>query len=174
MRAERRNVHVIAHVFKVYAGHADFLSLIHKRRARQEEIRVCKHFRRQVVISLFVAETGNRTGLVVVFHIVCVPRDAVHFVLPRRHDFFKFFEFESRVHAGVADAVRFHMLEMEHHIKVLFVAFFYEFEGDIGRHSGRFADGHAVVFAPAFVFELLKIFVKVRSPVIVRNAAHDG
>lgn len=55
------------------------------------------------------------------------------------------------MHAGVADAVRFHMLEMEHHIKVLFVAFFYEFEGDIGRHSGGFADGHAVVFAPAFV-----------------------
>ena len=126
------------------------------------------------MISLFVAETGNRTGLVVVFHIVCVPRDAVHFVLPRRHDFFEFFEFESRVHAGVADAVRFHMLEMEHHIKVLFVAFFYEFESDIGRHSGGFADGHAVVFAPAFVFELLQIFVKVRSPVIVRNAAHDG
>ena len=63
---------------------------------------------------------------------------------------------------------------MEHHIKVLFVAFFYEFESDIGRHSGGFADGHAVVLAPAFVFELLQIFVKVRSPVIVRRAAHDG
>ena len=104
-----------------------------------------------------------------VLDIECIPRLAVELRLPIIIYILELSEAERRSYPAVEQAVRLHMLEVEHHIELLILVLRDEPHGGFRGHHGRFADRHAVVFIE-HLSELTEIFLKMRPTLVMLNA----
>ena len=103
-----------------------------------------------------------------VLDIECIPCLTVELCLPVVINILELSEAERRSYPAVEQAVRLHMLEVEHHIELLILVFLDEFHRGLGSHHGRFADCHAVIFIE-HLSELTEIFLKMRPALVMFN-----
>ena len=110
-----------------------------------------------------------------VFDIQSVPTLLIQALLPVIVNFFQFLQLKACINPAIDYAIRFHMLEMEHHIKFLLVVA-YVVEGNFWRHHRSLANGHSIIFAPNF-FKLLQKFVHARAVLVMLHTScrrHQG
>ena len=114
---------------------------------------------------VFTAVARDDARVVVVFEIVCIPRSVVEFCLPLVERLFEFYEIERRMHPFDDYAIRTHVLERDHHVK-LFLVFVDVCERGLDVHKRRFADLERIVIFDDFSI-FLQIFVDMRPVVVV-------
>ena len=162
-----RNVLIHLDLRQTDIDHTDLLTLIYERSAALADIHRCEHL--AALDSVFKAAVSvYDTRLIVVLDIECIPCLAVQLCLPVVIDILELSEAERRSYPAVEQAVRLHMLEVEHHIELLILVLLDEFHRGLGSHHGCLADCHAVVFIE-HLSELAEIFLKMRSALVMLN-----
>ena len=149
---------------KIERRHTYFLPLIDEMRARKEGIDHRKGLAAFHTI-VFTAVARDDARVVVVFEIVCIPRSVVELCLPLVERLFELYEIERRMHPVDDDAIRAHVLERDHHVKLFFV-FVDVGERGLDVHKRSFAHLESVVLFNDFAV-FLQIFVDMRPVVVV-------
>ena len=170
--AECGDVHKVLPALERIVQHADLLPLIDKMRSGHESVEggECLAALHAVLLA---AVAGDDAGLIVIFEIIGVPSYAVQLVLPVAVHLLELAEVELRPEIAGHEAIRLHVLELEHHVELLILALGDIFEGVFGRHHGGFAELEGVIVLHHLsVFH--KILVDVGAGRIVLHAAHDG
>ena len=105
--------------------HTQFLTLIYIRCTLHHMDTCCKHFCRDFsVFVTVIAETGNASWLVMIFPVETVPCNILKTFLPACKDFFQV----AQIHlsgcpfAGFFITVNIHMLKLEYHVQLFFIA----------------------------------------------------
>ena len=166
------NIFIHINLRQTDTGHTNLLTLIYKRRSALTYIHRCKHLS-ALNSELLVAVSAYDSRLVMIFYIVSIPCDTIELRLPVVICLLKLSEAKGSVYPAYHKAVRFHMLEVEHHIEFLFRSLLNESQSEFRSHHGRLSDGHAVIIIRD-LSKLTEIFIKIRTALIMLHATCGG